>query len=484
MFEQAQGEVVGSGSRVLRVQLLGGGGLRSCILVVLAGLLQSCGRTRDGQIDRSTPGEPRPFEVAWFKGGGSAATDLAFQISADSAERVFMVGASAGAIDWGQGPLTPEEGYAPFIVAMDGVGDPLFSKMARVSNNQTNLAVAADGVGGAVLAGVFGGRISSDTLDWGGLQLVAPTPGRTASFVVRLGSDGSATWGRVFAAGSPFAMPSIAVDSDGNVLWAGESAHGADFGSGPQSGSAFLVKLDSTGQPVWSKVFSTNVVESMLEPLGVAVDGSGNAVLLGHFSAPVDLGSGPLVPAEWGDVFVAKFDAAGNPLWSRAAGGWRGGAVEAGIAVGPDDEIAVTAPFSEAATFGASGRELGSGTVLFARLDADGEPSFIRRDGGVSGAALAIDGEGHVVVHGSGIPQGVPEPPLADYANFVVAYDANGELSRYLVLAGEGVYSQSVAVTESGSVFVTGRFGDELRVSDQALDGAGEFDCYVGRLER
>jgi len=458
-------------------------GVRVCVAGLLVALLPGCGRAR-AEPSENEPSAPTPFAVTWLEGFGSTELDFPFQLSARGAEQVTIVGASAGSVDWGQGLLTPEDGYAPFVVALNGDGESVFSAMARVSNSQAHVAVAADGMGGSVLAGTFGGFFSGETLAWGEVQLVAPTPGRMASYVVRLDADGVPVWGRAFAAGSALFTPSIALDNDGNVLWAGDEADDTDFGGGPQSGDAFLVKLDPTGELVWSKVFSKSAVESFVAPLGVVADSVGNAVLLGMFSSPVDFGAGLLAPAKGGDMFVAKFDADGELLWNRGAGGWRGGTVEGGIAVGPDDEIAVAASFGEAATFGAlPDRDVGSGNVLVARLEADGTPSFIGRAGTVGAAAVAIDGEGRIVVVGQGVPEGVPTPSTDRPSGFVLEYDSNGRVIHYLSLTGDTSYPDSVAAIERGSVFVTGRFGDDVTAGDRTLHGAGGFDCYVGRLE-
>jgi hypothetical protein len=456
------------------------GWVRVFLAGLLVALLAGCGKSR---AEPNASDTPTPFAVTWLEGFGSTEIEFPFRISVGNAEHITVVGASSGSVDWGQGLLTPENGYAPFVVALNGAGEAVFSAMPRVSNNQLQVAVAADGAGGSVVVGTFGGFFSGETLDWGELQLVAPTSGSLASYVVRLGADGASVWGRAFAAGSPLFGQSVALDFDGNVLWAGNGAHDTDFGSGPQSGDAFLVKLGPTGQVIWSKVFNKSAAESIVAALGVAVDSVGSATVLGTFSSPVDFGTGSLVPAEGGDVFVAKFDAKGSLLWNRGAGGWRGGAVEGGIAVGPDDEIAVAAPFGDAATFGAPReRDLGSGIVLVARLEADGTPSFIRRAGAVGGAGVAIDGEGRIVVVGSGVPEGAPKPSTDSESSFVLEYDSNGRLIHYLSLTGDTAYS-SVAAVEQGSVFVTGGFGDEVTAGDLTSHGAGAFDCYVGRLE-
>jgi hypothetical protein len=131
-----------------------------------------------------------------------------------------------------------------------------------------------------------------------------------------------------------------------------------------------------------------------------------------------------------GDIFVAEFDVDGNALWSRGAGGFRSDVAVADIAVGPDDEIAVTAQFDEVATFGAaSDRDAGSGNVLVVKFDSDGTPAFVRRAGNVRGVDVAIDGQGNVLVTGDGSPEGVPPPATQNQPTFVLGYDGSGRLA-------------------------------------------------------
>ncbi len=54
---------------------------------------------------------------------------------------------------------------------------------------------------------------------------------------------------------------------------------------------------------------------------GLAIDPDGKTVVTGHFQGTGSFGSGPLSSNGNGDIFVAKFDPAGAPIWSRAFGG-------------------------------------------------------------------------------------------------------------------------------------------------------------------
>ena len=54
---------------------------------------------------------------------------------------------------------------------------------------------------------------------------------------------------------------------------------------------------------------------------GTAVDQAGNVYITGYFSGTLTLGTTTLESAGSDDIFVAKYDATGTPLWAKRAGG-------------------------------------------------------------------------------------------------------------------------------------------------------------------
>ena len=74
----------------------------------------------------------------------------------------------------------------------------------------------------------------------------------------------------------------------------------------------------------------------------VARDANGNVAIAGAFSGTVDFGGGPLTSASGHpSVFVAKYSSSGTPVWSRAVSG-SGGSVPAAIAVDGNGDVLVT----------------------------------------------------------------------------------------------------------------------------------------------
>ncbi len=79
----------------------------------------------------------------------------------------------------------------------------------------------------------------------------------------------------------------------------------------------FLVKLDPTGEVLWSKAYAA-AEDSTQEVHAIATDAAGNVVLVGKSSDDVDLGNGP-VTAQY-DMVIVKLDGDGNHVFSAAYG--------------------------------------------------------------------------------------------------------------------------------------------------------------------
>jgi hypothetical protein len=99
----------------------------------------------------------------------------------------------------------------------------------------------------------------------------------------------------------------VVIDGKGKVIVGGSFTESIDFG-GPNLTSAggldaFLVKLDSVGCHVFSGQFGNEVKQAVQN---VALDASGNILIVGNFAGTADFGVGP-VTASGDDVFVAKF---------------------------------------------------------------------------------------------------------------------------------------------------------------------------------
>lgn len=187
----------------------------------------------------------------------------------------------------------------------------------------------------------------------------------------------------------------------------------------------FLARYDKFGNPLWTRVFG----DSSNQYVGdVVVDAAGKIVLVGRAFGILDLGGGPLDARGTDDIFVASFDSGGNHLWSTMVGGTDPERSER-VAVDPAGNVYVTGTLTSDAIFGPTQFESRGLRDLFVmKLAAsDGEIEWVER----------IGGEGDD-------------------------------------------YGWGVAADESG-VYFTGYFSETVSFGDTELHAAGESDMIVGK---
>jgi len=106
---------------------------------------------------------------------------------------------------------------------------------------------------------------------------------------------------------------SVAVDNAGNAYVTGFTYGGLDGNTNAGDRDIFLVKYDANGNKLWTEQIGSLNYDV---PLSVAVDGAGNAYVAGYTWGGLDGNTN--AGAE--DIFLVKYDASGNKLWTRQMG--------------------------------------------------------------------------------------------------------------------------------------------------------------------
>jgi len=284
----------------------------------------------------------------WSKRFGDTDYDLGYDVAADTSGNVLLAGNFSGTVDFGGGPLTSAGSRDIFVAKFSGAdGSHLWSKRLGAADYDVPYAVAADGSGNVIVTGSF-----YDTVDFGGGPLTSAGSYDifVAKFS---GVDGAHLWSRQFGGPNQDTGNGVAVDGSGNVLVTGEFMGPVNFGGGPLTSAGsfdiFVAKFSGVdGTHLWSKRFG-DTGDDGGRP--IAVDGSGNVLVTGYFCGTVDFGGGPLTSAACGDIFVAKFSGVdGAPLWSKRFGGTSHDAGN-GVAVDGSGNAMVTGSFQNTVDF-------------------------------------------------------------------------------------------------------------------------------------
>lgn len=210
-----------------------------------------------------------------------------------------------------------------------------------------------------------------------------------------------------FAGGGNQQAEAIAFDAKGDVVVAG-SFHGdlligADAWSAHGLLDGFVAKLDGkTASPLWSRGFGGSGDE---RATGVACDASGNSYVAGVASSPIDLGDGPLCSDGGRQVFLAKLDASGLPIFARCFGApdqytgtW------ASISATSDGGVVLIVEANDEIDFGSGPVALEHGSLAIARFDAAGESLWARTVGesfGIHPGAVDASQPGSIYLSGT-----------------------------------------------------------------------------------
>lgn len=158
-------------------------------------------------------------------------------------------------------------------------------------------------------------------------------------FVAKLDSTGAPLWAERFGGTGDECDALMSLDSAGNIYLAGAYQDSVSFGevalTSAGSFDVYVAKLDPEGQVQWARSIGSTGNDNTL---GMAVDPSGRAVVIGSSAATLDIGIGH--PSDR-DAFVVSYEPNGQLRWKRSIGstandsGW-------GIAIGGDASVYAT----------------------------------------------------------------------------------------------------------------------------------------------
>lgn len=304
----------------------------STVVVLLTAMM-----TATARADSPTP-------VSWIRQFGTSSRDEGHGVSADRLGNVYTAGSTQG--DLLDGTTNDRNG---FIAKHDALGNPLWSRQFHSSG--FNTSTSADGLGNVYVSGfpesdatamgafvakyddlgthlwtrqVGGSSGSSYGVSADGLgsvymsgttsgDLGGPNAGMVDAFVSKFDSAGNLQWIRQLGTPVRGNHPVVSADSFGNVFLSGSSTLGGLTGPTLGAQTAFIAKYDALGAKLWTRELGSGHTTFCED---VSSDGSGNAYIAGYTNGQLGQAyfGGPL------DAYLAKYDAAGNFVWTRQLG--------------------------------------------------------------------------------------------------------------------------------------------------------------------
>lgn len=280
-------------------------------------------------------------------------------------------------------------------------------------------------------------------------------------------------------------------------FFANGSLNPSDYGGGalPNGRGLALARYREDGTVLWTRGW---VTAEGAYPESVAVTPDGQVLVAGTYTGAVDFGTGALPVAHVGPhLFIAKFSASGQPMWSRGFavhhGTGAGTLIDVTLAADAQGGLVLTGSFHGTLDLGggtlSSGpdtqagleRELG---MFLARFGADGAHRWSKAvahgDGApTEGTALAAASGDAVFVGGrvgAGADLGDGTPVSRD-GLFLARYSAvDGAVVWKRVLAGATGEISGLAVS-GGQVAFAGQFSGAFTFGDQRYAQVGYADA-------
>lgn len=361
---------------------------------------------------------------------------------------------------------------------------PLFAGLFGDDQRQEGYAVAVDAAGN-----IFAMGTSQGLIDFGAGAL-----GPGGAYLVKLDPDGNVLWQK----GLNVISRSLSVDAQGSVLLYGLFSGTVDLGGGPLPTDGgkdlYLAKFDADGQHVFSKSFLLQNPQDVAD-WSAAFGPSGEIVITGDFKGTLDLGAGTLVSAGQEDVFVAKFDGQGAPLWSR---GFGDAGDQYGIAVAVDGAGGVVAigwlGGGTAIDFGGGALTAVGSDMIVAKLDAAGNHVWSKLLGGAGDQAamgIALDAGGDILLtgvstgpidYGGGARQAAAAQYVCGLGKLAPTGDHLWSMAYGCNLNQFVPFGPVVAVDPSGAAAVTGQFRGTTDFGQGNVSSLGS-DAFVFKVD-
>lgn len=205
--------------------------------------------------------------------------------------------------------------------------------------------------------------------------------------------------------------------------------------------------------------------------LAVIVDGQNQTYIAGQFTGDADFGTIHVTSHGGNDAFIAKLNAQGEFLWVQSGGGKGNDYINA-LAFTADGGIAALGVFSDSAAFDTSHLNTFLRSYFLSRYDTSGSLTWIK-DIGMEGegdhAGLCSNGSGSL---------------YATYGTHISKFAANGT-TAWDIRPGVIAYENSIGISHSGALYVTGQFGNSVTFGSTTLSAPGlfDYDLFVARLD-
>lgn len=411
----------------------------------------------------------------WGKTAEGVSNDDASSITSDVPGNIYVTGYfSSNNFILGNDTLTNSGGSDMYLLKYDIFGNYDWAIPFGGSGDEYGNSITCDLFGNVYVTGTF----TSAQLIFGNDTLFNSTS-LPQMFIAKLDQNGNVLWSRREGGNDWNIATGVATDpANGDVYVSGAFYNssmiiGTDTLLNNGLYDMVLMKFDPAGNYLWAKSSGGN-----FNDLGnsVATDNSGNVFVSGGFASDsITFDTTTLVNAFGSipDIFVVKYDASGNSIWSRRAGDVDNDHSVSVITDASGNVFVAGHYHSLSFSFGSSTlTNAGMGDIFLLKYDANGNAQWGKSGGGTDhdfGYSVAVDQAGNSYITGMFMSMTMTMDLYSvtnasmDEDIFIGSFDPSG-MPRWLLAEGETGrdYLNCIVTLPSGSLLVAGSFSSDF----------------------
>lgn len=263
------------------------------------------------------PSQPNP-SWQWAQTGTCTTNDTGSSVTTDNSGNIYTTGYFFGSnFTFSTTTLVNAGNYDAYVTKHDFSGNFIWAQQIGGAFDDVTNAIVCDNAGNIFVTGYY----TSSTLVIGSYTLT--NMGGTDAFVVKYDPNGNVLWAKSF--GDNMIEEPYGIASDGiNVFVTGQfQSNTINFGTSTLTcnggGDVYLAKYDNNGNELWAKGFGDIGLEIGYD---ITLTPSNDIYITGSFRSPnLTFSTYTLTNMGGSDYFIARYDAAGNELWAKGAGG-------------------------------------------------------------------------------------------------------------------------------------------------------------------
>jgi len=334
----------------------------------------------------------------WVKQAGGSFSDFAYGISCDEDGNIYLTGEFKGTVTFGAIELTSYGEWDIFIAKYDNAGRCLWVKQAGGTSDDGGYGIYTDVNGNCYITGHFKGTATFD-------NITLTSRGNYDIFIAKYDNAGNCLWTEQAGGSSNEIGNGIYTDANGNCYITGYFYATATFDTTILTSyglwDIFIAKYDNAGNCLWVKQAGGDLGDC---GYGISADIFGNCYITGYFGMTATFGTTTLTSSGMYDMFIAKYDNAGNCLWAKKAGSSNGD-FGYGIFTTANGNSYLTGYFKGTATFDTTTiSSYGNNDIFIAKYGNDGNCLWAKNAGGYSddyGYGISSSSNSQIYVVGS-----------------------------------------------------------------------------------